>query len=471
MNEEPPLGRDILDAWRVNTVSKKLEDDTWYAFVCHQYRMFVLKITGLAAVSVSIVFLLYSSYGSQSVDAISVSQDQVAYQRTSWSIGDRAVAVAEPGSQLSWNIDVQGAALVRQTSGEVFFRINPGGIFEVETPVGSVRALGTCFRVEIKKMKLNKEWLKGSALGAGFATVAFVTVYEGRVALSNGQELGAGESTAILDASKVDTLELDKSEPKAEIALKHQVEQQADKIRELQATISTQRSRLEALDTIKTKASVVKPEVDTWPEQHLDTKFDQEVRDDAWATPQEYYVASRVTDYMGIAKENFHVECRTNCCDMQFDVERMPLFWGAIRDVKSDIGIGIGQSGWEDMDIQPRDESEDGLSHIYICNTRVPLPEGVAQHELPNRGEERQRMLERAEPALNECRGQLSGPLTVEMTLSIDMHGAITQVSTHATPIGEPAAKCVEEALLVEADFAPAVRSTWFPIRLTLQPD
>jgi len=86
--------------------------------------------------------------------------------RTTIELGSRAVAVAEVGSHLVWNID--GDARIEQPTGNVFYRVEPGGAFVVATPAGDVTVHGTCFRVDLET-------------GASLA----VTVYEGTVTVSN----------------------------------------------------------------------------------------------------------------------------------------------------------------------------------------------------------------------------------------------------------------------------------------------
>jgi len=86
--------------------------------------------------------------------------------RTTIELGSRAVAVAEVGSHIVWNID--GDARIEQPTGNVFYRVEPGGAFVVATPAGDVTVHGTCFRVDLET-------------GASLA----VTVYEGTVTVSN----------------------------------------------------------------------------------------------------------------------------------------------------------------------------------------------------------------------------------------------------------------------------------------------
>jgi FecR-like protein len=102
----------------------------------------------------------------------------LASERREVELGRRALAVLEAGAELRWR-----GPRVTQTSGAVFYRVEPGELFRVETPGGAVEVLGTCFSVALEP-------------GAGKASMR-VGVYEGRVRVVAGQaslELSAGGS-------------------------------------------------------------------------------------------------------------------------------------------------------------------------------------------------------------------------------------------------------------------------------------
>lgn len=103
-----------------------------------------------------------------------------AMGRTTVALGSRAVAVAEDGSVLTWQVEGKGVRVV-QSSGNVFYRVDRGTSFSVQTRSGTVRVLGTCFRLEVSEMKASKAGLIGAAAGAAAATLVMVTVYEGKV--------------------------------------------------------------------------------------------------------------------------------------------------------------------------------------------------------------------------------------------------------------------------------------------------
>lgn len=138
-------------------------------------------IAGLAAAAAA-VFVFASSPPSRG--------DKIAQERVEVSIGSRARAVLEPGAHVTWNGDE-----VTQPNGDVFYRVEPGAKFRVHTPAGDVEVKGTCFTVKVLDMQ--KRDMKSGAIGAALSALAFVAVYEGKVAVSHaGQrsDLAAGES-------------------------------------------------------------------------------------------------------------------------------------------------------------------------------------------------------------------------------------------------------------------------------------
>jgi ferric-dicitrate binding protein FerR (iron transport regulator) len=113
-----------------------------------------------------------------------------ATARTEVAIGARAVAVLEPGADVSWDGDD-----VQQPHGDVFYRVEKGARFRVHTPAGDVEVKGTCFTVKVSDMQ--KRDIKSGGVGAALTALAFVAVYEGKVAVSHAGErvdLAAGET-------------------------------------------------------------------------------------------------------------------------------------------------------------------------------------------------------------------------------------------------------------------------------------
>lgn len=149
-----------------------------------------LGVAAIAAAAVLVPARLRTSRG-----------DIVAEARTQASLGPRVVGVLEPGAHVRW----EGDALT-QDAGDVFYRVERGGPLVVHTPAGDVDVLGTCFRVRVD---MNKRDVKSAAVGAGLAAVAFVAVYEGKVAVSHAAEsvqLSPGEA-AKASSSGVEKLE------------------------------------------------------------------------------------------------------------------------------------------------------------------------------------------------------------------------------------------------------------------------
>jgi hypothetical protein len=165
----------------------------------------------------SLVAAAIAAVGLASAVAIVVANEPpargelVGVTRTEQAIGRRAVAVLEPQAHVRFSGD-----RVWQDKGSVFYRVNPGQTFSVQTPVGTVEVRGTCFRVAIENLSSapNRETnmarvLTSAAGGIAIGIVATVIVYEGRVRLSHGStssdanletlDLTAGERATLDD--------------------------------------------------------------------------------------------------------------------------------------------------------------------------------------------------------------------------------------------------------------------------------
>jgi hypothetical protein len=128
--------------------------------------------------------------------------DVTAVERLEVSLGDRAVAVLEPGAHLRWDGD-----RVEQPRGNVFYRVERGATFTVKTPTADAQVLGTCFRISIdQESEMKRRDVAAGAIGA-VAAVAVFAVYEGKVRVSHHDQavtVGAGES-AVADGTSVRT--------------------------------------------------------------------------------------------------------------------------------------------------------------------------------------------------------------------------------------------------------------------------
>lgn len=136
----------------------------------------IAAATALAAAM--LVWLAWPGRGGARGDVVASEETRTI------AMGDRAIAVARPGSALHWEVDADGEARISQDAGRVFYRVDEGGAFEVKTPAGTVTVTGTCFEVETRTMT-KSGGLKGAVLGAALASAVVVTVYEGGVVLAN----------------------------------------------------------------------------------------------------------------------------------------------------------------------------------------------------------------------------------------------------------------------------------------------
>lgn len=119
-----------------------------------------------------------------------------ATTQTAVALGHRGAAVAAVGAELDWQVGWAGDLAVSQSAGQVFYRIEPGGSFTLITPAGRITAAGACFTVEVSPMGRSVDWkrpLLAGFAGAALSAAVLVTVYEGRVDLS---QAGATASVA-----------------------------------------------------------------------------------------------------------------------------------------------------------------------------------------------------------------------------------------------------------------------------------
>jgi hypothetical protein len=119
--------------------------------------------------------------------------DFTASARTELAIGDRAVAVLEPGAHVSWDGD-----RVEQAGGDVFYRVERGATFTVKTPSAEAQVLGTCFRISIEQEnEMKRRDIGSGAIGAVVGVAVVIGVYEGKVRVSHADQavtVHAGES-------------------------------------------------------------------------------------------------------------------------------------------------------------------------------------------------------------------------------------------------------------------------------------
>lgn len=188
----------------------------------------------------------------------------IAKDRIEVAVGDRAKAVLEPGAEIKWNGDD-----VVQAHGDVFYRVEPGARFRVHTPAGDVEVKGTCFAVKVRgepapqapqwneAVDMEKRDVKSGVIGAALSALAFVAVYEGKVAVSHAserQDLGAGESAQVGAAGVTKSASLGEGQKAFDTKVAEDqasTASTADANKNLVAQVSEYRQRLEAIATQK----------------------------------------------------------------------------------------------------------------------------------------------------------------------------------------------------------------------------
>jgi hypothetical protein len=167
------------------------------------------------------------------VPEISAQGQQVAHQRVTISIADRAAAAMEPGADLAWTVRKRRVR-VEQRRGSVFYRVDRGDKFRVSTPAGEVEVTGTCFRVSL------------GAASTLSTLVTMVSVLEGSVKVSSGPD---GQT---LSVQAGETVRLEAGQPPiavSESALREQA-QQRESERLLREQADATEARLRTLEEL-----------------------------------------------------------------------------------------------------------------------------------------------------------------------------------------------------------------------------
>jgi RNA polymerase sigma-70 factor (ECF subfamily) len=203
---------------------------------------------------------------------------------------------------------------------------------------------------------------------------------------------------------------------------------------------------------LPSKAEMLRSFADAWRNEPVDG---------AWARSMEEHIRGRVTRHGGISLGADDVECRSRCCAVRLTRSQ---YDGLQQDFLSSVGIGDLQP---EQIVRPARAATDGDAVATICFTREgqPRPE-----DLPDRGAERARLLERAAPALAMCAAQADEAFLVDLVLILDRDGAVSDLKSSADYAGTRPARCAEQAILAAAAFAPAPVETKVPVTIRLEP-
>jgi hypothetical protein len=205
----------------------------------------VRVLVGALSLAAAAVFLLAISWTWLDVPEISAQGQQVARERVTISIADRAAAAMEPGADLIWTAHKQRVR-VQQRRGSVFYRVDRGDKFRVTTPSGDIEVTGTCFRVSL------------GAASTLSAMVTMVSVLEGSVTVSSGPD---GQTLSVRAG---ETVRLEAGQPPvpvSESALREQGQQQEqlESDRQLREQAAATEARLRALEELLARSGRWEP--------------------------------------------------------------------------------------------------------------------------------------------------------------------------------------------------------------------
>jgi hypothetical protein len=165
--------------WRREAIRKRLEDTV--GPLEPRARLRGRWIVALATVIAASALLWWWIAVPRPAD--NLGSVDAGVERVTIATGDRGTAVIEPHGRVRWTVE-GGDAVVDQTSGRAFYRVEPGGEYVVRTPHAEIRVTGTSFEVEVVMSNASQR-LKHMGMGAAVAAATVVTVYEGRVVLAN----------------------------------------------------------------------------------------------------------------------------------------------------------------------------------------------------------------------------------------------------------------------------------------------
>ena len=379
------------------------------------------------------------------------SGGRVAAVRESIAIGARAVAVAEAGSELAWTV-VDGAAIVEQRKGDVFYRVTPGQPFVVAAGGARVRVLGTCFRVEVNDMSATRstgKLLAAAAAGAALSAVV-VTVYEGRVRLENahGQvELAPGQQGTAADAAQV-------------VAEGAAAAGAGDAHLGGGGLLARVRQLEQDLDQAKRKLAEAESRAGQRPVP-ANAKFAAEERDPSWAPALEQKIQGRLTRFLGLEPGRAAVECRQTCCEIVLDHEAMLRVQD---DLQSDVGL---RHLYDQPESTTMSGGEDDRVSTTFC---LPADHRELRTGQPDRGVEREALIAAARPAIDACMRGAETPVDFTTNMGLEASGEIDRLESVSVPVDHRAVECVERALVGAAHFAPSDRWSLFRIVLHLEP-
>lgn len=172
-------------------------------------------------------------------------------------IGPHVIAVVERGARIAWEGDD-----VTQSEGDVFYRVEPGGVRRLHTPAGDVTVRGTCFDVKVRTEEgvgMTRRDAVAGTVGALASAAVLVGVYEGKVTLSRANasvdiasgQGGRADAQGIHGPQELDAAErgFDTDDPwrAANVSLADQVKEYQRRLDESQAQTKTNEAELRKL--------------------------------------------------------------------------------------------------------------------------------------------------------------------------------------------------------------------------------
>jgi FecR protein len=247
---EERIDRDLLEAYAVPEPAPDLADRFFTRLrdgAAHGTRRRRGLRIAAAALTVGVCAAILFAWSSRGAEPSSGAL--TAVQRTTIAIAGHAVAVAEPGATLAWHADSDGSVRLEQATGDVFYRVDRGGVFVVATRAGEVSVRGTCFRVVVPAgdkatSPVTVHVHEGAVLLASpRGRLAVAAGESGSLAPGRAPELVRDTPAAPVASERNELLARDAAQKKRIAALEARLAEKAESFRGMGGTEETQKVR------------------------------------------------------------------------------------------------------------------------------------------------------------------------------------------------------------------------------------
>jgi hypothetical protein len=296
--------------------------------------------------------------------------------------------------------------------------------------------------------------LRSALLGVAIGSTLTVIVYEA------GSRIG-GDATEETTPAQVSAAESSSPTPQGT------AQSDNEELGRLNSEIAALRIQNEKLKAAAGPGGVASAGDGVQDEEENESTVVHELDEEEWRSryPQtevdrsiESTIQGRIESHIAALAPDAEVECRSGCCRMSMtadDTDKLMELMG------SSVGVG-----WFPASTTTNSIAGSTVTQALCLGDNAP----PNVDEMPNRGIERDALVENALPALSLCAKKAHSAFNLKMTLSIDEDGQISDIDSTEKYSGDASAKCAGAALLTHAVFAPWTSATTIVLEIRLDP-